>query len=329
MASTYTRPFRTESTPTNDQFFLAVFDKLGQRGLEDVVTIDKPVLRTMMAMKDSTLFTEGGEQIRIDVWKSWNPNGGWTELDVAVELQNFDPYEALYYDSRVLVTGVINSAKEQVVLSGGKRNHNIVEDKIMITKETVQQALSDALWGSGGGSTMDGLINLIPALTKTSQTTAIGGKKPSDYSWHQSQIINMTNMTAVTDLEAQMKHMLNVLQVQNSKPRWIFTDMTTHELLDQNAKDFLFTGPTMIADMEFTEIQFRKIPVMFDDGAPDGEMRFINPEEIKFAVHPQFYMYWDEWKQSENIMLRKHKHLMLICNMVRRQGRKLGCIYNI
>ncbi len=327
--STYYRPAKDQATPVHDQLFLATLDRVGTQGIEDMITIDRPTLAMMMAIKDTVLLA-GAEQARIDVETSYNPTGGWVDEVEGISLDDYDPWEALYYWPKHLARGVVWTKQQQRVNRNTPQQvFSIVERKFDNTIETLKRDLSVGLFGDGGGKLMDGLRKLIPAVAKESQTTLVGGKNPADFVWHRTQATDMSGRSAVTDLSDDMLTMWNTIYIQLGKTDYICCDQRTCETYEKNAREFLFTGPTKIGDMQFELVQYKRKPVMFDAEAPVGEMRFIDKKQIKLLTDPMFWFRWTDYKEPLNLPFQKHKQIVCDCNMGRIQARRLGCIFNI
>lgn len=327
--STYYRPASDASTPVHEQLFLSTMDKLGQKGIEDMITIDRPVLAMMMAMKDTVLLA-GTQQARITVSTSYNPTGGWIDETEGISMDDYDPFEALYYWVKHLGRAIVWTKEQQRInRSSPQRVFSIVDEKLKNTIETLKRDLSVGLFSNGGGKVMDGLRKMIPATLQQDQTVSVGGKNPADFTWHRTQAIDMSGDSAVTDLEDNMLVMWNNIYIQMGMTDYICTDQRTHQTYEKNAREFIFTGPSKIGDMQFETVQYKKTPIIFDAEAPEGEMRFIDKKEIKFLVDPMFWFRWTDYKEPINLPFQKHKQIVCDCNMGRVQARRLGCIFNI
>ena len=326
--STYYRPFRSQTTPTHDELFVTSWDNLGEEGVVNVIKTARPALAAMMTMMDRKKL-RGGEQAFINVATEFNPHGGWVNLDEAIDMDNWNPFERLYYDRKHIVRPVVWTAEEQQVNSGSSKIVDIISEKIELTLDTLKEDFSDGIWGDGGGKQMDGLRNLIPASTAANQTTRVGNLDPSDHVWHRTYGVDMTGIAAANELERYMSSTLNTITIQGAEITWLFCDQTTHEIYEENSREFLMSQPTKIADMTFELCKFKGIPLIFDKDAPSGEIRFVDSRELFFMIDPSWWLKWTGWKEHYHIPFQKGKQILCTCNLGRRQARRLACMFDI
>ena len=149
--STYYRPFDTSTTATHDELFGSTWDNLGQDGVMNMMTRHRPALAALRTMTD-TRKLKGGEQAFINVATDFNPAGGWVDLDEPIDMDNWDPFERLYYGPKHIVRPVVWTAEEQQVNAGSGKLYDIITEKIEITIDTLKEDFATGLWGSGGGN---------------------------------------------------------------------------------------------------------------------------------------------------------------------------------
>ncbi len=328
MATTYTK--RGATAEMND-LFAAQLDKQYPNGtLINAIAKKKPMLATLLAVKDTVLLA-GSEQVQVKISKERNPNGGWVDEGEGLSLDNFQHTATAIYFPKHIAYSVRWTREELRVNRGAGKLFSIIDTKIENTKEALDNDLSTGLHGTGANKQMDGLQKLIPAQTKATQsasTNTIGGQAISN-DWWQTYGINMTGYSSLTWLEKYMLNAKNTVETNNGKTDWIFTDQTTWETYWNNARDFIVTEPTKIADMTFDLIKFMGIPIMFDEKAASGEMRGIDKRRFLFCVDPEFWMKWTDWLPFLNVPDDKVKHVASTCNTVRTGAREHWCIFNI
>jgi hypothetical protein len=239
-------------------------------------------------------------------------------------MDDYDPFTAGRYDPKYAAYGVAWPMEVQSINKGDTRVFSLIDKKIDNTVETLRDTLADQLInGSGAGKNANGLTTLIPATAKTSQSASVGGISPSGNLWWQTQAINMTGMSAATDLENQMLVMYDTIFAETGDPDTIVTDITTKETYENNAKDFItLNGKTKIADVTFEMCQYKGMPIIYDKNAPAGELRMLTREYIKFCVDPDFWFAWTARKDLPNVPFKKFQ-------FARTSARAHGCNYNI
>jgi len=322
--ATYTK---RGGTVEMNQLFATTLDKV-QDYVEEQIFKDRPALAVCMENKDEKMFA-GSEQARGSIITGKNPNGGWINENDGLSMDDYDPFEQYLYYPKHAGYGVRWSKEQQRVNRGSGKIMSLIDEKIENTVESLRDTINEGLWGSGGGDQMNGLQNMIPATVPASQTTSFGGINPSTTSEWRTKAINMTGLSSISDLEDNMLQMWNDIYVDKGKVDYIFTDQTTHQTYEKNARDFIYTSEVKIADTNFELCQYKRKPLIFDNEAPSGEMRFIDRRHFKMAIDPEYWFAWTDWKEAVNLPFTKFKQVLCDLNLCTNARRRLGCIFNI
>jgi len=325
--STFT--FKGSSTIANDQAWIGDW----QNYKDDVAWMiykDRPDLAVVFeSMRDDVLL-DGGEEFGIPIVISGNPNGGPIGWEEGVSMDDFDPLDQLVYRPYLLAYGIRDGFRQKRTNRGKNQRINRRALKMEATIESIQDNIVEILWGSQSGDQAHGLADLIPATLPASQTTSIGGKAPSVVEGHYTQAINMSGEVAAAVLEDRMLTLLNTIALNKGNVDYIFTDQTTHETYEKNQRDFLYSTDFSIGDVNFKNgVKFKDAPLIFSANSIAGEMRFIDKREFMFSVDPEYYLEWTDMKGVPNVPFTEVAQNVSVYAFCRRQGRRLGCIFNI
>lgn len=310
-----------------DQLFATTVDTLVDH-FEEQVFKDRPSMAILFELMDREMFA-GGEQARIPIITGKNPNGGWVDEDEGLSMDDYDPTNTAIYWPKSAAYGVKWTKAQMRANRGKNQKISLIDMKIDNTVESLRDTINEGSWGSGGGKTMDGWQNMIPATAEASQSVSFGGIDPSQVIEWRTKAINMSGDSAISQLEDRMLTMWNRLFVDKGQVSYIFTDRITHETYEKNARDMVLAKIAKIADVNFELLHYKGAPLVFDNEAPAQEMRFIDRRHVKFAIDPEYWFTWTDWKEALNVPFTKHKQVVCDLNLCTNARRRLGCIFNI
>lgn len=317
------------ATPTMGETFLAVWDKMLNETLDQFFR-DYPWLAWLKERMD-TKYAAGAEQIQMRALTGENPNGGWLDWEEPVAMDDFDPFDGLIYYWKLLGYGTRHSFYQKRTIRGDTKQFNSHEEKREATLSTIQKQLSlGSHRGSGGtGKQMDGLTRLIPATASAAQTVVIGNQSPATKAWWRTQYVNMTGFAAASHLENKMLELWDLIRVPGGMVDVIVCDIATRQIYEKNQVDFITTHETKIADNNYELCQYKRKPIIDDADAEPQELRMIDNRAIKFCCDPEYYFKWTGEKPIPDVMFSTVNQIAVVCNMVRKSARWLGCLDNI
>lgn len=207
-----------------------------------------------------------------------------------------------------------------------------VEEMVWNTRESLTQALADALLTQ---STDANAITALSTIISTTPTTGtVGGLNRSTNDYLQNNIKDFTNLTTTTSLLDEMTRMVNICSqwAGGGKPTPDLI-LTTREIYQDyericRALQNITTSSTIRASLGFGELLFKNIEMFWDPACPAGCMYFINTGCLELPYDPSAWFEMTPWK-SDPDSLDRVAQVVARCNLIATHFRKQGVIYNI
>jgi hypothetical protein len=238
-------------------------------------------------------------------------------------------YDALRYDIKIAAGTVVYSDLEELRAAGGEEKFDLIGGKLENGKNSHMALLNRQCWGTGlGANDIDGVQKLI-SITPTTGT--VGGVNRANFSFHRNkQTSGAKTSTPFDNLRSSLTSIHNQCSLGGTekKPTGALTDRASFEgyegtlvTLERYDRADRKSG----GDAAFLNdaLQFKGIPVMYDEDAPTGEWRFINKDFLKFAYHR--WMHMDPAVDPANQLSNVHK-LSTFGNLCAVASRHLGVV---
>ncbi len=208
---------------------------------------------------------------------------------------------------------------------GDEKIIGLLQSKMETATMTMNELLSNMLFGDGTGNSskdFDGLLNAIDSTTYTTY----GGVDASTNTWWAAQIDSTGG--AVT-LDA-INSMLGSCTIGQKKPDLAFTTQTIYDKVwarVQPQQRFL-DGKSALAQVGFPGINFNgHCEIIVDNHVPTGYMFFLNTDFWKFVLNRNKNFQWTAEKTPTNQDAYVRQLLTmgnLICQQRRVQGVMTG-----
>ena len=211
-----------------------------------------------------------------------------------LDMTRIDVFDCARYDQKVCA-GTIQFSNLELARNEGDQKIDVLTGKLDNGRNSHINDLNVQLNGDGtgnGGKDMNGIQNLI-SITPTTGT--VGGINRATFSfWRNRQASGAKTTSAFDNLRSSMTSVFNQCSLGgvDKTPTSAITDRATLEgyesllvaveRINKNAKA---TG----GDVAFLNkgIEFKGIPVYYDEAAAAGEVRFLNPKFLKLC-----YLTW-------------------------------------
>lgn len=233
--------------------------------------------------------------------------------------KSYDGYESLdttpqtgidsaEYNWKQYSVSISISGKEERQNAGTSRIINLLDAKIKQAELSLTESLSEGLFSDGTGNSGKNLTGL-QAMVAASGT--YGGINSSTYSWWRAG--TETTSTALT--LAHMRTAFNTASVGGKDtPDLIVTSQTLFEAYEglftqvavtgSNARAGDFSTPSegikKMADGGFQTLQYKGVPIVWDEQCASGTMYFLNTKHMKLAVHKQANFETTDFVKPEN-----------------------------
>lgn len=168
-----------------------------------------------------------------------------------------------------------NSGKEQVI--------NLLEAKTMQAEQTFQALFNRMAWGTAAASPN----NWTPLTDLIDSTTVAGGIDPADPGngfWASYEAA----VGAVDGVGLERAFSTAVLTSSDSGSDMVdamFTDMGTFQFYESTLQPQLRYTDVETANLGFSNLLYKQVPIMWDNEAPAGVVLGINSKYVGMVVH--------------------------------------------
>ena len=174
------------------------------------------------------------------------------------------------------------SGKEERQNSGRSKIIDLLEAKTKQAEMSLTEALSTGLFSDGtgnGGKDLTGLEAMV------SNSGVYGGIDSSTYTWWQAGVEATTEALGLP----KMRTAFNAASIGGKDtPSLIVTTQALYEKYES----FLTTtiqmnaaGTKDLADAGFQVLEFKGVPIVWDELCPSGVMYFLNKKHMRLVVH--------------------------------------------
>lgn len=215
---------------------------------------------------------------------------GWDLLDISPQ----EGISAAEFDWKFLATAITISGEEEFRNQGSKtRVINLLKAKIRQAELSLQLKLNEMLFGDGSGNGSKDIQGLLAAVEDGTAWSTYGGIDRDTFSFWRNQWMDFDasytdfDTTAGKSIEGlvAMRRMYNNVSIGKVKPGLI---ITTQDLVEKYEAviegDKMRVTSNKLADAGFAALEFKGIPLVWDNDCPTDTMYFLNPEFMRFVV---------------------------------------------
>lgn len=279
-----------------------------RKSLTDNIFQGRPLLQELMS-KGRVRTVDGGisivEPLLLGPGEA-NSYGPWQQLQVnavaGISAAQF-PWRQIY--ATIIISGLEeaqNNGKEQMI--------SLVEAKVMQAEETLKAILSQMIWGSRGGAALG--TDFTAFTTLIDATAAAGGITPAagpavENVWRSPTWDASTNtgvdatggaitvpgaaMTSPYDgseVERVLRHMFMLASDGGGDHvNGIYCGLGWYSAYEASLTPQVRYTDTSKANLGFSNILFKNIPLVWDPDAPTGTALGINSKYIGMTLHSQ------------------------------------------
>lgn len=289
-----------------------VFTNLVTTTLKDIDPLLVPQIYAAVTLMEHlrkngrTKMINGGLQIAVGVVGEKNPNFEWYNGSTVAADGEAEQFTRALYDWALARVAVKISDEDVDINSGDKHKlHDLLLELIENAKATFIDEINTAL--NGTRTATNQLLGLGDIITEATPVT-VGGLSPTTNTyWDNQRIVSGVTFFTSAALPGNLKFKLQELYndciafVPSTKRSGIFmvTDMdifagyentleniAQYQLSDARKENFGFG----LADDVLT---YKNKPIFWDNAAPAGELRLVNSEYLRLAVHSKRNFSWD------------------------------------
>ena len=271
----------------------------------------------------------GGKRIEVNLRTGKSPNVGWIGKGGSTGMGDMDHLEVAYYPWRYLVDSIVRFFVDEQQNRGKARIINLMNSKIDTAQDTLVEELETRLFGSASGLEMLGLLDLVQDDPTSVQS--IGNIPQSTNSWWRNQQINMTGNPFTNDGVKAMRQLLNscVNNMGMDRPNIIVSGEGPYEYYEEEGLERMRIVNKMMADVGFTSVEFKGIPMVWSPYCDSTRMYFLNTKFINFIYDPGFMFEMTDWKMIPNQVNDRAAQIITACNFITNRRRCHGVLHHI
>lgn len=254
-------------------------------------------------------------------------------LDVTPQ-EGIDAAEYLW---KQLAGAVTISGKEEFENKSRARIINLLEAKMTQLDISFQEEVGRQICGDGTGNGSKDITGLQLAVEEGTAWSVYGAIDSNLYAFWRNNFLNFTGTytsfgtahgKSVQGMAA-LRTMYNNVSRKNEKPDLILTTQDVYELYEAHAEgDKLRMTSTKVADMGFTNILFKDVPIVWDENVPSGYAWFLNNDYLRFVVGKGKNFVHTPFVTPHN-QDAKSSQVLLYCNITCANRKRQGLISNL
>lgn len=240
---------------------------------------------------------DGGERIVAPLMYGKNTTAssysGYQTLDTTPQ-EGIDSAE---FNWKQYSVSISISGKEERQNSGSSKIIDLLDAKTKQAEMSLTEALSEGIFSDGTGN---GGLNLTGLEAMVSSSGTYGGINSALYTWWQAGIESTAEALSL----AKMRTAYNTASVGGKDtPTLIVTTQTLFEKYEGLLTATLqaeSAGTKKLADGGFQTLQFKGIPIVWDELCPSGTMYFLNSRHMNLSVHKDSNFETTDFVKPEN-----------------------------
>lgn len=255
--------------------------------LTDQIMVGTRTLKVLSMKEGFKQKEQGGATIRVPIQYAESKNVKWMgEYDnyLTNPQQVFDAAEFPW--ASIAGTAVVTHA-ERVKNSGKHAVIKLVKSKMDNLVESLQQDMNRVIFSDGTVANEPAGLRAIVSTTGT-----YGGISHSANTWWAGQVDSTAEALSVAD----MRSSFNLCSANVTAPNVIVTTRTLYEKYEGLAQSFQQITESKKGDLGFEHLQFKGVPLFWDDDCPTESMYFLNTRYLWLFCHPEW-----EWEVLDPI----------------------------
>lgn len=274
--------------------------------MEDDVYNSSAILKILL--NDKRVLLEGGRKIVQPLKYGKSTAAGTYDKYDTFDMTPFDKITAAEYTwGHYYATAVISGTEEAENMGSKARVINLLKAKLDEANMALKENLSNDIYS---GTSSKGIIGLSTAVD-SSET--YGGISVSDFSDWASGEDNTAHTEANMKDSTSSSYVLTLLQNAfrsathlGQKPNLIITTLKIWDVIemvihrDTNYMKNIGPRTKAIGSLGYNVLDFRGVPIIADEMAPDNYLYVLNTNFVNLKVHPSFNFKFRGWENAYN-----------------------------
>lgn len=204
-----------------------------------------------------------------------------------ISLANQEGISAAEYNWKNIATSVVILHDERNKNSGSKQQVlNLVKAKTMQAEASLENAVSEMLFGDGTGNGGKDILGFEAIISQTPSTGVLGGIDASINTFWRN-IANTSVGSFASGGVAAISTALRQTQRGTDRVDLLVTGSTIFGYMMSTAYNRSFLDNPKLADLGFTALKFEGVDVIYDANCPADRIYGVNSRWLKMKVHPK------------------------------------------
>jgi hypothetical protein len=240
---------------------------------------------------------DGGERIVEPLMYGKNSTAksysGYEQLDTTPQV-GIDSAE---YNWKQYSVSISISGEEERKNAGSSKIIDILDARVKQAEMSLTESLTDGLFSDGTGN---GSKNLTGLAAMVASSGTYGGINSATYTWWQAGYSSASEALALDD----MRTGFNTAGIGGKDtPNLIVTTQTLYEKYEALCSTVIqmnSEGSKKLADAGYQVLQFKGVPLVWDEYCPTTNMYFLNTKHMKLVVHEDANFETTDFVKPEN-----------------------------
>lgn len=303
-----------------------------RKTIENNIFNAMPLLFWMKKKKRKTIL-DGGSKIIVPILYGKNETvksySGYEILDVTPQ----EGITAAEFNWKQVAGSITISREEERKNSGESRIVNLLNSKMVQCQMSLQDSLSQMLFGDGTGNGGKDILGLSAIVANTPTSGVLGGIDRATNTWWRNRYTTAPKDTTAFDtLIGKMRTMYNTASKGSDVPDFIISDQSSFEGYEGQLAQLQRFTDAKTASAGFENLKFKNAVCMFDIAAPadaaHGNMYFLNSKYLTWTVDKETDFKTTTFIRPEN-QDAKTAQILFMGNLVVSNCSRLGIVKEI
>lgn len=275
-----------QATGTLDTILHSMVDNAQKKLI--MASIKANALYAWMFASSRVEIEAGGANITSPMVFGRNPNVTSTQYYNPIPITETSEFNTARYGWSRVVGSMMISDQEEAENEGPQALFKVLQAKLDVLVESIQEKFADYLYGSGTGTDPNGLANTVP---DDPTTGSIGGlSRVTEQQWRTSAYDFGGGLDA-TNIEEAFDDILMDLKQKAEGPDIILVGRNIQRFYRQAVRDKTMislgsggTGGKAMVDLGFGGFTHNKIPLVYDEDCPVNKAYFLNSKYLRFHI---------------------------------------------
>lgn len=215
-----------------------------------------------------------------------------------------------------LVSGSVSISGEEEAKNSGSKTQviNLLKQKIRQLEISFGETLNTMLFSDGTGNSSKDIGGLDLLIEDSGSFSTVGGIDSNTYTYWRNKYLSPGSSFASFGVDA-MRTMYHSTSHGSTKPSLIVTTQTIHERYEKSLVQNERFVNTQKGDAGFLQLQFKDLPIIFDEDCASGDIYFITKDYMDFVIHSKRNFIMGDFVKPEN-QDAKVAQMFLMANLV-------------